>query len=72
MIVHYGPMWHRPSKGALCGAPSGSLTLSTSWSMVTCDACFVAARLPDFRDGRPALHPLEQAQRDGFPDVYNS
>ena len=70
MIVHYGPMWHRPGKGALCGAPSGSLTLSTSWRMVTCDACFAAGRTPDRLDGVTDLHPLERAQRDGFPDAY--
>jgi hypothetical protein len=30
---------HGSTRGALCGAPSGWLTLSTSWDMVDCKAC---------------------------------
>lgn len=34
LVIHYGS-----TRGAACGAPSGSLALSTSWKLVNCLQC---------------------------------
>lgn len=39
LLIHHGS-----SRGALCGAPSGDLTLSTDYKWVNCQACIEALR----------------------------
>lgn len=59
-LIHYGS-----ARGAVCGAPSGSLTLSTSLKLVTCPECIELKRPRTAEEDRILNQNLDRVKWDG-------